>query len=159
MNYKEGLKKVLKETTVSGGEVFGTAQGIGQQGGNVGNVDFYAPGNAMNLFGYEGSKKNKRKKKKKGFTHLYRRAFVEMMNEEVDPILDCIVVIGDSAFTPLLEDYLNKNKISYIIEEQDVISVRGTDKYLQHLVSHLQKVTLSDAFQEGDVTILIGEFE
>ena len=57
--------EVLEENNTAGsGGVFGLSAEIGQHGGDVGNSDWYAPGDARNLFG-SGEKKKKKKKKKK----------------------------------------------------------------------------------------------
>ena len=62
-------KKSLNETSsaggVGGGSVFGPSAEIGAHGGQVGNSDWYAPGDSRNLFGWGKVKKKKTTKKKK----------------------------------------------------------------------------------------------
>ena len=59
--------EVLEENNTAGsGGVFGLSAEIGQHGGDVGNSDWYAPGDARNLFGSGEKKKKKKKKSVKG---------------------------------------------------------------------------------------------
>lgn len=83
-NVKEGVgfKTYFIETTVSGaGGAFGGSSDIGTHGGQVGNSDWYAPGDARNLFGaIEGKptkKKKKTKKVKSVIMPVQRRVFPE----------------------------------------------------------------------------------
>ena len=67
----EASDRIQAEMTAAGGEVFGNNPSIGHEGGNVGNDDFYARGDARIPKGggtaqsIKDSKKKKKKKKKK----------------------------------------------------------------------------------------------
>ena len=74
--FEEIIKQMLaKENTSVTGGVFGDSPEIGAHGGDVGNSDWYAPGDARNIFGGANSnKKSKKKKSKKlGIMPLLRR--------------------------------------------------------------------------------------
>jgi hypothetical protein len=63
--FEEIIKQMLaKENTSVTGGVFGDSPEIGAHGGDVANSDWYAPGDARNIFG--GTNSNKKSKKKKG---------------------------------------------------------------------------------------------
>ena len=63
--FKDIVDEVVKETSMAGaGGVFGGNAEIGAHGGDVGNRDWYAPGDARNIFGgYVSAKQGKKKKK------------------------------------------------------------------------------------------------
>jgi len=67
--FEEIIKQMLaKENTSVTGGVFGDSPEIGAHGGDVGNSDWYAPGDARNIFG--GQVQGKKSKKKKGSKKL-----------------------------------------------------------------------------------------
>lgn len=147
MNYKKGLKIILDEMMTASGGVFGPASTTGH-GGSVGNVDFYAPGDARNLWGSFPSTQDRKKKKKKQKTKskkseeskiiapLYRRNFMESLESEETQILDSICVVKRITNVDVIEKVLEEAGIEptiYIapgdIEQK---SGWGDEKYLQH---------------------------
>jgi hypothetical protein len=73
-SFADIVDEVVKETTMAGaGGAFGPNAEIGMHGGDVGNSDWYAPGDARNIFGGQVSAKSSKKKKKK--IHTHRRSF------------------------------------------------------------------------------------
>ena len=94
MRFKKIFQKLLKEEGMSAGDggVFGDFGG--EHGGSVGNNDFYATGDARNLWGWGegGSKKSKQKsKKKKGknaiLMPVQRRPFLVSESKQQFPYL------------------------------------------------------------------------
>jgi hypothetical protein len=71
-SFKDIVDEVVKETTMaSAGGAFGSSPEIGMHGGDVGNSDWYATGDARNIFGGMTSAKQKKTKKRK----VIRRTF------------------------------------------------------------------------------------
>ena len=165
MNYKNGLKKVLKETTLAaGGGTFGTAADIGNQGGNVGNVDFYAPGDARIPFAFGAQKTRKRKKKKKKskneqleYPHMYRRTFIETLTEEKETILDGVICCSSNEHRDLAIKILDEQYIQFAIED-DNLFIEGTDKEIQGAIDHLYDVIGEQNFTKH-YYCLLGEFD
>ena len=161
MNYKKALNTV-KETTLSSGSTFGTAPNIGNQGGNVGNVDFYAPGDSRNLWGWSSSKKKKGKKKSKNPIPLYRRSFVEMLAVEnneannTDDVLDC-VIYSNTNYTNVLKHILEHHQIEYIINSKDFTAFQETNENIRNIVHQFKNIITEEPFESGEVTILIGD--
>jgi len=150
--YKKGLEKI-KETTLSSSGTFGTAPNIGNQGGNVGNSDFYAPGNSMAIWGtFLGGKK---KKRKKGKIPLYRRNF-ESVKETTDKelVLDCVIRTRNTTQIDVLKKILEVNNIPFVSESSDTLSFQGYDEIIRDTVDHLQLI-----IGEGNTIVLIGEME
>lgn len=170
MNYKKGLKKVLEETTLAAGGAFGTDTGIGTHGGAVGNSDWYAPGDARNLWGFPGKrKKNRKQKRNKSKTEaainnldfpIIRRTFPETFSESLlegpDPILDCGIYTENQNYQDILFKILEKNEIEYKVEEE-VVFIQGTDEYIQNFIQKLNEY-IPEKNVEKNFTILIGEF-
>ena len=167
MNYKNIFKKVLEETTTVGGGVFGTSAGIGQQGGNVGNIDFYATGDARNIWGGPPQdmlsgrylKKGKRKnKKEKSKFPLYTRQFVELINREwvesEDRIFNCIVRVINENCIHVLIKILEKEQIEYIIHDRDVVELKNTRYKIETLIEQLSSIIGND-----NMLVLIGEMD
>jgi len=76
MTFEEIIRELLrKENTSITGGVFGDSPEIGAHGGQVANTDWYAPGDARNVFGaqIQGKKAKKKKGKKMGIMPLLRR--------------------------------------------------------------------------------------
>lgn len=163
MNYKKGLK-IVRETTLASGGTFGTASGIGQHGGSVGNDDFYARGNSMNLFGW--GDKGKKKKKGKKFP-LYRRAFVELMgvHEGVDSegsdstLLGCTVISEDVQYLDILKQMLENRGIHYIMDLENMLIFQEDDETIQTVVGQLMDVITEEPFERGNIVALIGEMD
>jgi hypothetical protein len=63
--FEEIVDEIQENSMASAGGVFGDSPDIGSHGGQVGNSDWYAPGDARNIFGgnTKKSKKNKHCKK------------------------------------------------------------------------------------------------
>ena len=74
--FEDIVRELLaKENTSITGGVFGDSPEIGAHGGDVGNTDWYARGDARNIFGSikQGKKSKKRKGKKMGIMPMLRR--------------------------------------------------------------------------------------
>lgn len=168
MNYKKGLK-IIKETTLSGGTTFGTAPGIGQHGGDVGNSDFFARGNSMNLYGgimdpdrpYGRKKRGKKGRGKNVKFPLYRRQFAELMatesNESMDLDdlrLDCVVRFPDSDCTQILEKILSDASIQFIHHRGDLVSFQETDENIRNIINRLSSIV-----GDENMFVMIGEME
>jgi hypothetical protein len=82
MNFSELVKKLLEDTTVGYGGVWGDSPAIGTHGGDFKCGDWFAKGNAMNVYGDDLTKKGKKRRKK---FPLYRRKFIECINELYNP--------------------------------------------------------------------------
>lgn len=167
MNYKEGLKKVIEETTLSAGGTFGDVD-MGNQGGNVGNVDFYAPGDARIPFVFGTDKKKKKKKKKKndeddkdnqeyGKPHIFRRAFVEESVEDIDPLIDGIIFSTNKTNSQLVEKIVKQFDVLYFIEE-DTIYLHGLDDEIRGLIDTLYE-TIGPYNFCNNYYCLLGEFD
>lgn len=162
MKYKDGLKQI-REMNVAGGigGVFSYGGGgadIGTHGGAVGNDDWYARGNAMNLWGMPVKKKGKKGKKSKKFP-LYRRTFVETLTTESvdnDLILNCILFTKVPDYQQVIQDLLEKYNIPHVIDENCFI-LEGTDDYLQNILNKIKSIITEDVFNKEDVIALLGE--
>lgn len=163
MNYKKGLKHI-KETTLSGGGTFGTAAGIGQHGGDVGNSDFYASGNSMNLYGGVsdpdrpyGKKKGKKGRKKEKF-HLYKRAFSEaIISEDVDKMdldLECVIRSPTRDCIKVLKDILVEGNIGFVEHRGDIVSFTNKDEVIQNILNRYESIV-----GEDNIFALIGEMD
>lgn len=158
MNYKEGLKKVIAETTTSYGGVYGANLDIGTHGGAFNATDWYAPGDARNPFGLDTEKKGKKgkkKKKKKNPFPVYRRAFVETLTTEaVEPDLQCALFCVDE-WRDIADRLIEKLQLECNILDE-VRYVSGTDEQLQGLIENISITVGEHRFTENYLA-LIGE--
>lgn len=168
MNYKNGLR-AIQEMNVAGGAgcMFGAG---GNSGGNVGNIDSYAPGDARvpKVLGAGGSdpyeyvnKKGKKKNKKSSKVPIYRRTFAEALTtESVDTeyILNMLLYTENINYQQVIAELIEKYNITYGTDDNCVI-FEGTDAYLQGLLEYIQSVITSEPFENGEVVALIGEME
>ena len=169
MNYKQGLQMV-REMNVAGG-VGGMFGAGGNQGGNVGNVDSYAPGDARipKVIGaggndpYEFVKKGKKGKKgKKDKIPIYRRTFAEMLtteaSEEQDYALNCVIYTENVEYTKVIRDIMERYEINHTIDDNCVI-VEGTDNRIQTILQCITNIISEEVFDSGEVISLIGEMD
>ncbi len=168
MKYKDGLKS-MNEMNVAGGPggMFGYGGGgsnIGSYGGSVGNVDFYAPGDAripkiLGLGTTKSSSKKGKKKKQKNSIPMYRRAFAEAItteSTEPDFVLNCLLYTERNDYQQIIKDTLEHFNIPYILDESNII-LEGTDEYLQTVLEKIQGVITPEPFENEEVIALIGE--
>lgn len=154
MKYMDYIKKILENTTVGYDGVFGNEQiGIGTHGGSIGNGDWYAPGDARNVYGLNLNKKGKKKKRKQKM-HLYRRAFMESLDTSDELILEGAIFCVEE-YRDLALKILEKNGIEYNIDDDNVIYMQGTDNELQNIVENI--ITIAGDKFEDNYLILIGE--
>lgn len=169
INYKKGLK-MLRESNFSS-DVFGDGS-IGTFGGAVGN-DARAYGGkggyvlpATYLHPREdGKKQGKSKSKKKdGRLYkmpLYRRKFIETMNESVQhepESLNCLIYTEHHDYQQVISDVLHKYDINYKSEENAVI-IEGSDEYIQNVIEKIQGILTEEPFEQNEVIALIGEMD
>ncbi|OQA94336.1 MAG: hypothetical protein BWY22_02532 [Bacteroidetes bacterium ADurb.Bin217] len=162
MKYKKG-RKIVKETTVSTGGVYGVAPGIGQMGGHVGNVDFYAPGDSRNLWGWKSTKKGKKNKKKKSYP-LYRRTFVELLSTESkkpkpETDFSCVICSEKVDYLDVLKTLLEKDNIDFKIETDNIVSFIGSKELMENTISKLQSIISEEPFKDGEIFALFNETE
>lgn len=166
MKYKDGLR-TIREMNVAGGPggMFGYAgggAGIGQQGGNVGNVDFYAPGDARipSILGM-GKQKGKKGKKNKNKIPIYRRTFAEALateSLETPYTLNCVLYTESVDYQKLMADLLERLQIPFETEDK-MIMLEGNDEWIQSILNKIQGVTTAEPFENGDIMALIGEMD
>jgi hypothetical protein len=175
MNYKKGLQMV-KEMNVAGGPggMFGYGgMTVGGHGGDVGNSDFYAPGDTRipKVLGaggndpYEFVKKGKKGKKgKKNKMPLYRRTFVEMMTtestseKEDDLVLNCAIYTQVPEYQQIISDLFESQKILFLVDE-DCVILEGSDQYIQTVLEKIQGVLTEEPFEDGEIVALMGEMD
>jgi uncharacterized protein YqgV (UPF0045/DUF77 family) len=175
MNYKLGLDMVKEMNTAGGpGGLFSYGgNSTGGHGGDVGNSDFYAPGDTRipKIIGMRGNdpyefikkskqKNNKNKKSKKNKIPIYRRTFIETLTSEStnEYNLNCVIYTSVPKYRQLITDILESHKINYEIEE-DCTILEGTDNYLQTVLEKIQKITTADPFNNGDIVAMLGEMD
>lgn len=176
MNYKIGLEMMKEMNTAGGpGGRFGYGgSSVGNHGGDVGNSDFYAPGDARvpKVLGaggndpYEYVKKGKKRKGKKTKKNestipLYRRTFIETLateSTEEDYKLNCVIYTENQEYKQLITDILESQKIKYTIED-DCTILEGSDNYLQTVLEKIQKITTDEPFNTGDIIAMLGEMD
>jgi len=162
MNYIEGMRLVVEDVTVGGG-VFGD---VGDNGGNVGNVDFYATGDARNLWGVSEPKKktnskkksSKKKKKKNAGFPLYKRAMIETLTAESmdDTELSCASLTKSKIQHEMFKTFLEKNDVKYeeFVEEGYLITeFINNDHYIQNVIDKYKQINTTNK-----ITHVIGEF-
>lgn len=154
MNYIQGLQQILNEMSTSYGGVWGSSVDIGTHGGAFQAGDWYAPGDARNVFGLNTTGKKKRKHKKSKI-HLYRRAFMESKEEEYKEPLDCIIRVNE-AYLDYVSRVLTNDNIPFTVVD-DVICLKDTDEALQIILAKLRSTITEDVF-DNNVLVLIGEF-
>jgi len=157
MKYSDGLK--LIETTLYGGGALGDVP-MGDQGGNVGNVDFYAPGDARTPFilGQEDEdkkKKKKKKKKKSKKTPIYRRAFVEESTEE-SYIIDGMIICENVHALKLAKKILEQTDL-IMYSEKDMILLNGDENEVCEFIDTLHE-TIGEKNFADQYYCLLGEF-
>lgn len=163
MNYKEGLKKINEMNICSDVMSYGpTPASVGTHGGDVDNSDWYAPGDARNLWGVPSkkNKKGKNKKNKQNFL-LYRRAFAETMSEDVNAdgvVLGCILYTEDVEYQRIIEDVIEKLKIPYS-SDLNCVLIEGSDEYIQGVIQSIKGIITEDPFESGAVCALIAEMD
>ena len=168
MTYKKGLR-YINENSISGSVLGGAGSSIGNHGGSVGNEDFYATGDARvpKIIGDNGNdpfeyiKKGKRKgKHKTNRPHLYRRAFIENLMEQAESTdeerLGCIIYAQKKEDFDLITDALNKFNTPFLLDNGCHI-LSGTDNSLQDIIEKLNNILTDEPFNNGDITVLIGE--
>jgi len=160
MNYIQGLKKVLQETTTSYGGIWGGANTpIGSHGGDFQAGDWFATGDARNVYGLEtdpkkrAKSKSKTKKKRKKFA-LYRRTFAEDVDPEPEIVLDCVMFVNEE-YQDLVSRVLKRAEISF--KQTDcVFEAQGYDEELQDMIFELSDIMTEGRFKEN-VLCLLGE--
>lgn len=164
MKYKDGLHFVRENTVCGGVFAYGGPQAqVGVHGGDVGNSDWYAPGDARNLWGMgpaKKGKKSKKDKKNKKFP-LYRRKFVETLTTESadeDYILNCLIYTEVYDYQKVILDILEKYDIPHSTDVNCVL-IEGTDDYLQTVLEKMQSIISIDPFEDGGVVVLMGEMD
>ncbi|MDD4109986.1 MAG: hypothetical protein PHS54_00370 [Clostridia bacterium] len=172
MNYKKGLQ-IVKEMNIAGGPggAFGyNGSSVGDHGGDVGNSDFYAPGDSRtpkvlgmkNNDPYEYVKKGKKTKKSKNTKiPFYKRAFmetiaVESIGDESNLVLNCFLYTENFEYRHVITDLLEAQNIPFT-EEDDCVIIEGTDIHIQSILEKIQNILTSDPFLKGEVVALIGE--
>lgn len=158
MKYLEGLQLILSETTVAGdGAVWGATS---PEGAADMQGDFYAPGNAMSLFGdprepaHKGKKKKKKAKKK---FPLYKRAFLESLDTEDDElILDCVIVT-EQQNQQFVEKCLIVAGVDWY-QDSDSYFIQESEQDILHIVESLSSVVGDHNFADN-FSVFIGEFD
>ena len=163
MDYLKGLKTVLSETSTVGSGVLGTADTIGNQGGAVGNNDFYATGDARmptSLFGTKKKKKKKNNSKKDkkgdyGVPVVFRRAFVE---ESIDTeiLIDGVITCAAIEHRNLVEKIADRHNV-LMYAEDDQVFLNGTDKEIRSVIDTLYE-TIGEHNFCNRYYCLLGEF-
>jgi len=160
MNYIQGLKKVLQETTTSYGGIWGGSNTpIGTHGGAFQAGDWFAPGDARNVYGLEANprkrakSKSKTKKKRKKFA-LYRRAFAEDVDTEPEIVLDCVIFVNEE-YQDLVSRVLSRAEMPFN-QVDCMFETRGYDEELQDVICELSSVMTDACFKEN-VFCLLGE--
>lgn len=132
MSYLKNLKVLLETTLMSGGQVFGPASDT-NFGGAFGNNDFYAKGDARNLWGtYKKSKKRKKK------FPLYRRNKIEMMGVNEDISLDCMIVSESLQQIDTFKNALDQNEIVYnveLLEDCNVLTFNNKESVINKILN------------------------
>ena len=170
MNYKKGLQ-IIKEMNVAGGPggMFGYGGNApGDHGGDVGNSDFYASGDARvpKILGVGGNdpykyvrKDKKNKKRKNTKMPIYRRTFVETMtSESVNDNIDFILYTENTEYGQIIKDLLESHNITFSGDNKYII-IEGTDNCIQTVLEKIQNILTSDPFENGEIVALIGEMD
>jgi hypothetical protein len=159
MNYLEGLR-IIKETTTSYGGVWGSSNvGIGTHGGDFGNGDWYAKGNAQNPLGLDITKVSKKgkkgkKKKKKTKVLMYRRSFLEsaMIPEEL--LLDCFIYVTPK-YREIVERVCKNNEVTASTVSGS-LHLTTEDSKIRGIMDDLYSLLGEEIFTEN-ILSLIGE--
>jgi hypothetical protein len=138
------------------GSTFGPTSNT-QNGGSFGNTDFYAPGDARNIWGTRSKKSKKTKKRKmknKMKFPLYRRNLIESIDENANIDLDCMIITQSLAQVDLVNKILKENNINAIINDtyNDCITIEFKDKE-----SLINKIIESNAWDNNKCVCFIGE--
>ena len=178
MDYKKGLSMV-REMNVAGGpgSMFGYGGNtIGQHGGDVGNSDSYAPGDARipKILGAVGNdpyeyaktcKKDKRgkkgKKSKKNTIPLYRRTFMEALSSEScddELLLNCVIYTTFSNYQRVITDVLDAYNVTYEINENSIM-LKGSDGYIQSILTNIRGILTEEPFNTGEILALMCEMD
>lgn len=156
MNYRQGLK-IIQETTVATDGTFGPAD-IGNQGGNVGNVDFYASGDAripVILGAEEETDKKKKKKGKKKKDGIFRRAFIEESIDE-NYIIDGFIICENKAAVDLAHRILKGSGLNFYIEAGKIY-LNGSDELIRECIDKIYN-TIGPKNFPNQYYCLLGEF-
>jgi len=155
MNYLQGLKQIIQETITASGGVWGDTGDIGNHGGDFGNGDWYATGDARNVFGLDvdDKKKKKKNKKKKSKFHVYRRAFTESLEEE-ELFLDCNLFATEE-YQGFVSKMLESRGIPFNRTEC-LFEIHDTDENIQELINEIYEMLKEDVFTDN-ILVLIGE--
>jgi len=165
MNYLEGMK-IVTENTLVGSGTFGDIGDIGEHGGSVGNDDFYARGDARNIWGDAKKPKNSKKKKKKKKTikdeknvnfPLYKRNVIELMSEsEIKDIdLSCMVFTESNDHFLMFNTYLKSKNVQFktFFENNLHISLFvDTDENILNIIDEYKNINF-----EKNMFCMIGE--
>lgn len=153
MSYLKNLKIILETTLTGDGSTFGPTSDT-QNGGSFGNKDFYAPGDARNIWGNRSKKSKKRKKKNKMKFPLYRRNLIESINENAIIDLDCMIITQSLEQVELVNKVLNENNITSIINDSysDCITIEFKDKE-----TVINKILESNTWDNNKCVCFIGE--
>jgi len=149
------MKKV-NETTTAG--VFGPSQNHAETPGFSG--DFYAPGDARNLWGAENLKGKKKKKRSKKIP-LYRRTFNELINSSTEskksPLMECAVKSEQKEYCNILKSILEKSNVRYIIDDDGVVLFWESDIGVKKVIDKLQTIITEEPFEDEKIAVIIGE--
>jgi hypothetical protein len=149
MSYLSELKTILETTLAGDGNTFGS-NSISDHGGSFGNNDFYATGDARNLWGSKKRSKKKKSSKKMKFP-LYRRTPI---SEDVDINLDCMIITQSLEQVKLVEEVLREYNIIPVIDHTniDCIVIEFNEKE-----SSINKIIESNKWDTTKCLCFLGE--
>lgn len=149
------FNQLFKETVLASGGTFGPAT-LPQHGGDIGNSDFYAPGDNRMIWGTYKKGKDKKKKKHIKFP-LYRRRFAELMNVESfeneinNKTFNCIV---KTPYSNICCDILDSCNITYV-NQGDIVVFNEKYDILKIVTTKIQNILTEDAdIKIGNYSVL-----